>query len=106
MNPLPSNAISEELIQLLRQARSVTVLTGAGISAESGIPTFRESQTGLWAQYNPQQLATPEAFQENPKLVLDWYRWRRGLVKQARPNPGHIALAQMEKHIPEFTLIT
>jgi NAD-dependent deacetylase len=84
----------------------VTVLTGAGISAESGIPTFRDSQTGFWAKYDPQDLATPEAFSRNPGLVMDWYRWRRELVRAAAPNPGHRALAAMEKQIPHFTLIT
>ncbi len=99
-------SISPELVQALRSAHSITVLTGAGISAESGIPTFRNSQTGLWAQYNPHQLATPQAFQENPNLVLDWYRWRHNLVDQSTPNPGHLALAEMEKQVDRFTLIT
>lgn len=98
--------LPEELVHTLRVARHVTVLTGAGISAESGIPTFREAQTGLWAQYDPTELATPEAFQRNPKLVWDWYAWRRELVAQAAPNPGHDALADMEKHLPGFGLIT
>jgi NAD-dependent deacetylase len=100
------DTIPAELIDALRQAKSVTVLTGAGISAESGIPTFRESQTGLWAQYNPHELATPEAFSRNPQLVVEWYRWRLNIVSQAQPNPGHYALAEMEAHLPVFTLIT
>src|SRR5262245_49611069 len=62
-------------------------------SAESGVPTFRDAQTGLWAKYNPEELATPQAFQRNPKLVWEWYAWRRELVTQANPNPGHMALA-------------
>lgn len=95
-----------DLINLLRAAKHIAVLTGAGVSAESGIPTFREAQTGLWAQYDPQDLATPEAFVRNPKLVWEWYAWRRELVSRAQPNPGHIALAQMAKHVPRFTLIT
>ena len=82
------------------------MLTGAGISAESGIPTFRDSQTGLWAQYDPHQLATPEAFAENPGLVLDWYRWRHNLVEQSAPNAGHYALAKLEHQANQFTLIT
>jgi NAD-dependent deacetylase len=94
------------LVQRLREARYVTVLTGAGISAESGIPTFREAQTGLWSQYNPQELATMAAFRRNPRLVWEWYAWRRELVAQALPNPGHFALAEIEKHVPQFTLIT
>lgn len=73
-------SIPAELIARLRQARRVAVLTGAGISAESGVPTFRQAQTGLWARYDPQQLATPQAFRRQPQLVWDWYAWRRGLV--------------------------
>lgn len=98
--------LPQSLILTLRSAQTVTVLTGAGISAESGIPTFRDSQTGLWAKYDPHQLATPQAFADNPRLVLDWYRWRRDLVNQAAPNPGHLALVEMEKQVPKFTLIT
>jgi len=99
-------SIPAQLIETLRRAHHVVVLTGAGISAESGIPTFREAQTGLWAQYDPQELATPTAFQKNPHLVWQWYAWRRELAAQAKPNPGHFALAEMEQHIPQFTLIT
>ena len=95
-----------ELIDELQAAQHVAVLTGAGTSAESGVPTFREAQTGLWAQYNPEQLATPQAFQRDPKLVWDWYAWRRELVAKAQPNPGHVALAQMEALFPRLTLIT
>jgi NAD-dependent deacetylase len=94
------------LINALRAAHTITVLTGAGISAESGIPTFRDSQTGLWAKYDPHELATPEAFANNPGLVLDWYRWRYSLVMQSKPNPGHYALATMEQHVSHLTLIT
>lgn len=99
-------SIASELITRLRTAHRVAVLTGAGISAESGVPTFREAQTGLWARYNPEELATPEAFQRDPKLVWEWYAWRQDRVRQAEPNPGHLALAAMERHIAEFTLIT
>ena len=98
--------ISEKLIQTLRTAQRVVVLTGAGTSAESGVPTFREAQTGLWARYDPQELATPEAFQKNPRLVWEWYTWRRELVAKAQPNPGQLALVQMQAHIPEFMIIT
>jgi NAD-dependent deacetylase len=90
----------------LGRARSVVVLTGAGISAESGVPTFRDAQTGLWARYRPEDLATPEAFLREPKLVWEWYAWRRGLVADAKPNAGHLALAAMEKRAPNFTLVT
>jgi NAD-dependent deacetylase len=95
-----------QLIESLRQARQIVVLTGAGTSAESGVPTFRDAQTGLWAQYNPAELATPEAFKRNPKLVWDWYSWRRETVFAAKPNAGHYALVQMARHVPNFHLIT
>ena len=94
------------LIEKLQTAVSVTVLTGAGVSAESGVPTFRDAQTGLWAKYDPQELASPYAFQQNPKLVWDWYQWRRELVADAQPNPAHHALVELENHISDFTLIT
>ncbi len=98
--------IPARLIERLRTARRVVVLSGAGISAESGVPTFREAQTGLWEQYSPEDLATPEAFARDPKLVWEWYAWRRNLVRQAEPNAGHLSLVEMERKIPEFTLIT
>lgn len=98
--------IPTELVELLRRAQRVVVLTGAGISAESGVPTFREAQTGLWAQYDPQELATPQAFRRNPRLVWEWYNWRRQLVAAAEPNPGHLALAEIERRVPEFMLVT
>jgi len=82
------------------------VLTGSGVSAESGVPTFREAQTGLWSRFEPQQLATPEAFLEDPALVWRWYRWRRELVRRAVPNPGHHALVALERRLPRLTLIT
>ena len=84
----------------------MVALTGSGISAESGVPTFREAQTGLWARYDPQRLATPEAFDRDPHLVWEWYEWRRNLVSEALPNPGHRALAELERRVPEFSLIT
>ncbi|MCP5089464.1 MAG: NAD-dependent deacylase [Gammaproteobacteria bacterium] len=95
-----------DFVAALRDARHVCVLTGAGISAESGVPTFRDAQTGLWARYDPLQLATPEAFDEDPELLWQWYRWRRDLVSQAQPNPGHLALASLAKLVPRFTLVT
>ena len=82
------------------------MLTGAGVSAESGIPTFREAQTGLWEKYDPLELATPEAFLRDPELVWRWYRWRRELVARAQPNAGHIALAQLAQRVPRLTLVT
>ena len=93
------------LIEALKKAKRVTVLTGAGISAESGIPTFRDAQTGLWAKYQPEELATPQAFLKNPKLVWDWYAWRRELCAKSNPNPGHYALVALAKKLPT-TLIT
>ncbi len=95
-----------DLLHRLREAHHVVVLTGAGISAESGIPTFREAQTGLWARYDPQELASPQALAHHPELVWQWYAWRRDLVRRAQPNPGHLALAALEKMVPRFTLIT
>lgn len=95
-----------ELVQTIRAAKDVAVLTGAGISAESGVPTFREAQTGLWARYDPQELATPEAFSRNPGLVWEWYTWRRELIAKSKPNPGHYALVDMEQRFSRFFLIT
>lgn len=106
MNKQPLFSIPDKLIQTLRLAQHLVILTGAGISAESGVPTFREAQTGLWAQYDPQELATPQAFRRNPKLVWEWYAWRRNLVTNVEPNPGHYALAQLEQYVPKVTLIT
>ncbi len=91
---------------LLRQAESVVVLTGAGVSKESGIPTFREAQTGLWANYEPEKLATVEGFVTDPELVWTWYDWRRKIVSTVKPNPGHFALVELESLVPSFTLIT
>ncbi|MDW8293595.1 MAG: NAD-dependent deacylase [Anaerolineae bacterium] len=90
----------------LRSAQFVVALTGAGVSAESGVPTFRQAQTGLWAQFDPAELATPEAFARNPDRVWAWYAWRRSLVEQAEPNPAHRALAELARRLPRFTLIT
>lgn len=98
--------VSIALITALRKAQRVTALTGAGVSQESGLRTFRDPQDGLWAQYRPEDLATPQAFQRNPKLVWDWYAWRREKVAQAKPNPAHYALVDLAKFIPHFTLIT
>jgi NAD-dependent deacetylase len=98
--------IPQSLAGAIAAARSVAVLTGAGVSAESGVPTFRDAQTGLWAQFDPQKLATPDAFRRNPKLVWDWYAWRRKLVAEAEPNAGHRALAMLEGRVSDFVLIT
>jgi len=98
-------SVSEEVRELVVNARRVVVITGAGISAESGVPTFR-GEDGLWRNYRAEELATPWAFQRNPKLVWEWYDWRRGIIGRAEPNPGHLTIVEMEKFYPEFTLIT
>lgn len=95
-----------ELVRCLRISNRLVALTGAGASQESGLRTFRDAQTGLWAQYKQEDLASPEAFARDPKLIWDWYAWRREAVKGVRPNPGHYALVEFEKRIPQFTLIT
>ena len=95
----------EQARQWLTDAKSLAVLTGAGISAESGIPTFRGAE-GLWKEYKPEDLATPEAFAKDPKLVWEWYNWRRELIKPAQPNPAHKALVKLEIRIARFTLVT
>ena len=102
----PAANIPESLFTTLRSAQSVAILTGSGVSAESGVPTFRDAQTGLWARYNPEELATSEAFERDPRLVWEWYSWRRELVEKADPNPGHEALAEFERLVPGFALIT
>jgi NAD-dependent deacetylase len=105
---MDSNAtlIPPGLIAALLQARHVAILTGAGISAESGLATFRDAMAGLWAQFRPEDLATPEAFRRDPRLVWEWYAWRREKVLQAEPNAGHLALVEIERHVPRFDLIT
>lgn len=94
------------MVEALRGARNVFVLTGSGISAESGVPTFRDAQTGLWAKYDPQELATPDAFARDPELVWKWYAWRRELVEGAGYNAGHAALTELERSVPGFSLVT
>ena len=89
-------------VELLAGARRVLCLTGSGVSAESGIATFRDAQTGLWAKFDPLELATPDAFRRNPRLVWDWYAWRRALIASAKPNAGHHALAAWERRCPRF----
>ena len=93
------------LKQALKNAQRVAVLTGAGISAESGVPTFRGAD-GLWKNYQATDLATPEAFAKDPELVWEFYNWRRGLIGQKICNPAHTALAELERRVPDFTLIT
>lgn len=98
------------LVLALRAARAVAVLTGAGVSAESGVPTFRDAQTGLWARFRPTDLATPEAFARDPATVSRWYDERRAAAAAARPNPGHAAIAALERILAArgaaFSLLT
>jgi NAD-dependent deacetylase len=89
----------------IRAAQRVAALTGAGISAESGVPTFRGAG-GLWRNWRPEDLATPQAFARDPKTVWEWYQWRRRLLAKVEPNPAHFALAQLERNTPGFWLIT
>lgn len=98
--------IPAPLIETLRNAQHIVVFTGAGVSAESGIPTFRDSLTGLWERFDAASLATPEAFCADPELVWGWYEWRRMKVQQAQPNPAHRAIAELSRHVPRLTLIT
>ena len=90
----------------IAHARRVAVLNGAGISAESGLPTFRDATTGLWARFDPMQLASEDGFRADPPLVWRWYAWRRGLVANAQPNAGHYALASAQSRFDSFELIT
>ena len=99
--------MNAQVREWVRAARHIAVLTGAGISAESGVPTFRDAQTGLWAKFDPQQLATEEAFRANPSMVWDWYAFRRDLIAKVEPNAGHRALAEFaQRHPGRMTLIT
>src|SRR6267154_1450175 len=82
------------------------VFTGAGVSAESGVPTFRDRQTGLWQQFDAEQLATARAFEQDPALVWGWYEWRRTLVQRAEPNPAHRAIAAMAVRVARLTVVT
>jgi NAD-dependent deacetylase len=102
----PALNIAPSLLERLRAARHAMALTGAGISAESGIPTFRTPCTGLWSQYSIEEFATPRAWRRTPKLVWGWYTHRRRLALRAQPNAGHLALAQLAAYYPQFTLAT
>lgn len=106
MNSSEIIKIPGELINLLLSSNTVVALTGAGISAESGLSTFRDPKDGLFSKYKIEDVATPAGFRKNPRLVWEWYEMRREKVKSARPNPGHLALAKLEKIIPDFYVIT
>jgi NAD-dependent deacetylase len=94
------------LIDTLRAAQHIAVLTGAGVSAKSGLPTFRDKLTGLWEQYRPEDLSTPEAFRRDPRLVWEWFAQHRAAMASVAPNPAHTALARIERSVPRFTLLT
>lgn len=96
---------SDKLLATLQHARSVCVLTGAGVSAESGVPTFR-GEDGLWKKFKPEELANFDAFINNPELVWEWYTYRKQVIKNVQPNPAHLALVEMEQMVPDFTLVT
>jgi NAD-dependent deacetylase len=98
--------IPPELVTILRSSGHIAALTGAGASQESGLRTFRDRMDGLWAQYRPEDLATPEAFERDPELVWEFYAMRRLKAGEVQPNTGHFALVEMERHVPHFTLIT
>lgn len=99
-----SNQITR-IKQRLSKANTVVVLTGAGVSAESGIPTFR-GKDGLWNNYRAEELATPQAFSRDPRLIWEWYNWRRELIASKSPNPAHYAIVKLEKRYNDFLLIT
>lgn len=95
-----------ELAQWFKAARSVAVLTGAGTSAESGIPTFRDAQNGLWSRFDPEDLATARAYQQDKALVWGWYVWRMAMVRAAQPHAGHVALSELASIKPSPSIIT
>lgn len=96
----------DQFARIIADAKHLVVATGAGMSKESGIPTFRDAHDGLWARYDPQELATPEAFARNPKLVWDWYQYRLSLINSATPNAGHHSLVSLEDLVPKLVIIT
>lgn len=98
--------LPDSVITLVRQARRIVALTGGGVASEAKFPSFRESHTGEWARYDVSELATPQAFQRNPRLVWEWYAHRRRVAEQIHPGPTHQALAALERHNPEVTIIT
>ena len=101
----PKRELVQRASAILEDAQRILVFTGAGVSSESGVPTFR-NEGGLWRSYRPEELATLEAFQRDPVLVWEWYQWRRGLIAECRPNPGHHALARLALRRDGITLAT
>jgi NAD-dependent deacetylase len=104
--PVVTQGFLDRAADWIASARHVVVSTGAGMSKESGIPTFRDALDGLWARYDPQELATEAAFRRNPRRVWSWYAHRRRMIERCRPNPGHFALAELERMVPRLTLVT
>jgi NAD-dependent deacetylase len=104
--PRPLDDALTSAAAMLRASEVVTVLTGAGVSAESGIPTFRDALTGWWSRFQPEELATPEAFAARPALVWSWYAMRRAMVRAATPNPAHEAIAWLARKSPRCTVLT
>ena len=96
---------AKRLVERLTREARITVLTGAGVSAASGVPTFRGAD-GLWKNFRPETLATPEAFGRDPRLVWEWYAWRRSRIAACEPNPAHRVLAEWSLRFPNFRLIT
>ena len=103
---MASDSIPAGLLESLRQAGPIVFLTGSGVSAESGVPTFRDAMTGLWSRFRPEDLATPEAFRRDPTFVWNWYRERRMRALEVQPNGAHTAIARMQGLFPDTTLIT
>lgn len=101
-----SERVLEAAADAIARSTRLAVFTGAGVSKESGIPTFREPETGLWARYNPMELATPEAYRANPAFVWRWYEHRFGITTEAEPNAGHRAIAELEELLPRVLVIT
>lgn len=97
---------NKKMIDQLKLAQHVVVFTGAGVSQESGIPTFRDAMTGIWEKFDAESLATPEAFLNDRDFVWGWYEWRRAMVLRCRPNPAHLSIAAMAAAFPRLTLIT
>jgi NAD-dependent deacetylase len=103
---MSDNADIQRAADIIAGSRSLAILTGAGVSRESGVPTYREAQIGVWAKYDPQQLATPHAYLSDPGLGWSWYLHRRELMSSVKPNPGHHALVELEQIVPEMIVLT
>lgn len=103
---MADDSVIQQAAAAIRASQRIVALTGSGISRESGVPTFRDALDGLWARFDPQELATPAAFRANPKLVWDWYEYRRAVARQAQPNPGHVALAELQQRVASLQIIT